>query len=119
VKGTNGPIKDFWTSRKWRLKGWKLTLQNAGRKMRPMKSPGAKRFYEAEGYRPDGTCFTVELLEASSDDEVKALAAHYAQKWRASLKLYRVPAANRSSVSSHNLWPDDMVFIADILPTSK
>jgi hypothetical protein len=83
-----------------------------------MKTPGSKRFYEAEGYRADGTCFTLELLEASSDDEAKALAAHYAQKWQAPVKFYRVPAANTSSVSSHNLWPDDMVFIADILPTS-
>jgi hypothetical protein len=83
-----------------------------------MTSLGSKRFYEAEGYRADGTCFTLELLEASSDAEAKELAAHYVQKRRAPVKLYRVPAANTSSVSSHNLWPEDIVFIADFLPIS-
>jgi hypothetical protein len=41
-------------------------LQNASRKMRP--GPGSKRFYEAEGFRADGTYLMVELLEGSNDD---------------------------------------------------
>ena len=71
--------------------------------------------YEVEGLRSDETTFTVEVLECRSEDEAKGLAQHYADLWRCSVKLYRVPFVNTSS----DPWAaEQMHFICRIEPTS-
>lgn len=70
--------------------------------------------YEALGLRPDGSTYTVEVLECQSEDEARGLAQHYADLWRHTVALYRVPFVNTGS----DPWPaEQMHFICRTEPT--
>jgi hypothetical protein len=58
-----------------------------------------KHPYEAVGLRPDGDSFTVEVLGCQTEDEAKRLARHYADPWRRSVNLCRVPFVSISAPS--------------------
>jgi hypothetical protein len=69
--------------------------------------------YEAVGLRSDGSSYTVEVLGLQSEDAAKGLAQHYADLWRATVKLYRVPFVNTGS----DPWAEEqMHFICRIEP---
>jgi hypothetical protein len=79
-------------------------------------------FYEIYGYREDGSIFggvgydTETMPEYEADAEAYDVLEHYARLWTqgTAVRLYRVPAINLSSVSSFDLWPDDMFLITTI-----
>ncbi len=78
--------------------------------------------YEAYGIRDDSSCFGVVGFEREADEQEKAdgqacaVAEYYAKLWKqaAAIRLYRLPQANMSSVSSFNLWPGQVLLIAEI-----
>ena len=74
-----------------------------------------KQAYEVEGIRSDEITFTVEVFDCWSEDEAKGLAQHYADLWRCTVKLHRVPFVNMGS----DPWAaEQMHFICRIEPTS-
>jgi len=76
-----------------------------------------KQAYEGYGLRRNGEVFTVEVMECEKEEEALQIARHYADLWRSPVRLYRTPGLNTSSVSSFNLWPDQMVFVGEVIPS--
>jgi len=78
--------------------------------------------YEVHGIREDGSVFGIVCFERDgtqkyeADAEAYAVAEHYAELWSqaASVRLYGTPEVNASSVSSFNLWPDQVQLISEI-----
>ena|ERR1035437_3979851 len=78
--------------------------------------------YEIHGIREDGSTFGSVGFECEgkqqdeADAEAYSLAEHYAKLWTqaACVRLYRTPEENHTSVSSFNLWPDDVLLITEI-----
>jgi hypothetical protein len=75
-----------------------------------------KHPYEAVGLRPDGDSFTVEVLGCQTEDEAKRLARHYADLWRRSVNLYRVPFVH---IGSEPWAEDQMQFISRVEPDHR
>ena len=60
----------------------------------------AKRAYEIEGLRADGSTYTVEILgEHESDAAAGELAQHYADLWQHAVNLYRAPFVHIGSAA--------------------
>jgi hypothetical protein len=81
--------------------------------------------YEIHGIREDGSTFGSVGFECDTSPEYEAdaegyaVAEHYAKLWTAledaaTVRLYKTPRANMSSVSSINLWPGEMFLITEI-----
>jgi hypothetical protein len=83
--------------------------------------------YEVHGIREDGSTFgsvgfeNDRSPEYEADAEAYSIAEHYAKLWTqaASVKLYKTPHANMSSVSSFDLWPGKVALITEIHLTLK
>jgi hypothetical protein len=80
--------------------------------------------YEIHGIREDGTIFGEVGFERQGATQPEADAAayvvaeEYAAKWAQAgcLRLYRTPEPNMTSVSSFNLWPDEMQLVTTVYP---
>jgi hypothetical protein len=76
--------------------------------------------YEIYGIRDDGSTFGIVVTESEkspeseADAEACSIAEHYAKLWRAEVKLYMTPHLNLGSVSSFDLWPDEMRLVKEI-----
>jgi len=76
--------------------------------------------YEIHGIRKDGSTFGIVVTECQkspdheADAEACSIAEHYAKLWRAEVKLYKTPHLNLGSVSSFDLWPDQMRLVKEI-----
>jgi hypothetical protein len=74
-----------------------------------------KQVYEVNGLRPNSEeQWTVEVIECDSDAEAMGLAEAFGKQWWSRVQLYRVPFVNTTGTASSILWPDQIMFIADI-----
>jgi hypothetical protein len=75
-----------------------------------------KQPYEVVGLRLDSDSFTIEVLGCQTEDEAKRLARHYADLWRRSVKLCRVPFVH---IGSEPWAEDQMQFISRVEPDHR
>ena len=69
--------------------------------------------YEAAGLRDTGDVYTVEILGRQTQAVAVDLAQRWADRWQATVNLYRVPF-----VSLEGQWRDDqMELVQQFLPT--
>jgi hypothetical protein len=76
-----------------------------------------KNAYEGYGVRPDGEIFTVETMECETDEDALYLAKRYSNMWRSTVRVWRTPEVNESGESSFNRWPNEMVFVGEVVMT--
>jgi hypothetical protein len=71
--------------------------------------------YEAHGHRDNGEVFDVAVLGRLPDMDAFALAQKYANRWRASVSLCRVPFVDPGHLVGW--FVDEVEIIAQLVPT--
>jgi hypothetical protein len=72
------------------------------------------RFNEIYGVEPEGRIFGCVVMDCADDDHAIRIAGEHFVIWKATVKLYETPDINLSSVSSFDMWPDQMRLVKEL-----
>lgn len=78
--------------------------------------PSTKNVYEVHMLRPNGESCGVEIIEFDTDPEAIAWAQNWANKMCSTVVIKQTPFVNTTSVSSTDLWPDEIRLVDRLEP---